>query len=89
MSKAAAMPPRCHQPAGSVPDERTCHHCTTAKPNATATGIIRTSRARVADVWLATAAPPASSAIKATKTTIHPVTPAVHGSVSSVDDVGR
>lgn len=37
VSAAAAMPARCHQLAGSAADERTCHHCTTTKPNATTT----------------------------------------------------
>ena len=80
---AATAPPRCHQLAGSEADERTCHHCTKAKPNTTATGTIRTGTAMAADAWLPTTAPPASSAITAQKITSHPVIAPANGCVSS------
>src|SRR5579863_5925468 len=75
-SRPAAGPARCHQLAGSAAEDRTCHHCTAAKPNTTTTGRIRTRTARTVELWLATAALFDSSATTPPKTTTHPVRPA-------------
>src|SRR5579862_5390122 len=84
---AAAMPPRCHQLAGPAPDERTCHHWTAANPYATTTGAISTGTAMAADAWLATMAPPISSAMTVPKITTHAVITPAKGCVSS--GIGR
>src|SRR5260221_14163551 len=82
VNKAAAIPNKCHQPAGPALEERTCCHCTTEKPTATTTGIASTSAAIRIEAELVTM-PATSSATNAPNTTSHPATPPAHGSAST------
>src|ERR1700722_11658698 len=78
MNSAAATAPRCHQLAGSRPDQRVSCHWATAKPYVTAIGSSSTSTAAPTNSW-PVSAPPTSSASIAPVTTTHPVTAPSNG----------